>query len=54
MLDRREVGVFCGLEMSAKELVVAVEDRPAVQRFANTEAGHRLLVKTLTRGGGSA
>jgi transposase len=39
----------CGLEVSARELVVAREGQ-AVQRFANTEAGHGQLLKALTRG----
>lgn len=50
-MDKQEQGGFCGLEVSAKELVVAVQGRTTVQRFANTKAGHELLVKTLTRGG---
>src|SRR5579864_7844509 len=41
----------CGVEVSARELVVAVEGEGRVQRFANTEAGHRQLLSTLTRGG---
>lgn len=40
----------CGLEVSAQELVVA-EEIGAVQRYANTAAGHRKLTATLTRGG---
>lgn len=40
----------CGLEVSARELVVA-EEAKSVQRYANTAAGHRKLVETLTRGG---
>jgi hypothetical protein len=32
----------CGLEVSARELVVALEDQ-RVQRYANTAAGHRKL-----------
>jgi transposase len=40
----------CGLEVSARELVVALEDQ-RVQRYANTAAGHRKLQETLTRGG---
>jgi len=40
----------CGLEVSAQELVVA-EEIGAVQRYPNTEAGHRKLIATLTRGG---
>lgn len=41
---------MCGLEVSARELVVAMAGQ-AVQCFANTEAGHRQLLKALTRGG---
>jgi len=40
----------CGLEVSARELVVALEEQ-RVQRYANTAAGHRKLLETLTRGG---
>lgn len=42
--------VACGLEVSARELVVVVDGKKA-QRFANTLAGHRQLLATLTRGG---
>lgn len=44
----------CGLEVSARELVVAREGKQgAVEllRFANDTAGHGLLLRTLTRGG---
>lgn len=43
----------CGLEVSAGELVLARERKKAgarLQRFANTPAGHRGLLRTLTRG----
>jgi len=40
----------CGLEVSARELVVALGDQ-RVQRYANTAAGHGKLLETLTRGG---
>ena len=40
----------CGLEVSARELVVAMEGK-TVQRVANTAAGHRRLLATLTGGG---
>lgn len=40
----------CGLEVSARELVVA-QGTGTVQRYANTAPGHRKLVQTLTRGG---
>jgi len=46
-MDKWEV---CGLEVSARELVVAEGTKP-VQRYANTAAGHGKLVETLTRGG---
>jgi transposase len=50
-LDKLKLEVaMCGLEVSARELLVAIAGQ-AVQRFANTEAGHRQLLKTLTRGG---
>jgi transposase len=42
----------CGIEVSARELVVALESQPGkLRRFANTPAGHRALLHTLTRGG---
>jgi transposase len=40
-----------GLEVSAKELVVAREGKKGVRSFANTPAGHGELIQTLTRGG---
>jgi transposase len=46
-MDKIEV---CGLEVSARELVVAMEGK-TVQRVANTAAGHRGLLATFTRGG---
>ncbi len=42
----------CGIEVSARELVVAWERKKGgLRRFANTSAGHRALLHTLTRGG---
>jgi transposase len=42
----------CGIEVSARELVVALEGKKGgLRRFANTPAGHQVLVRTLTRGG---
>ena len=44
----------CGIEVSAKELVVALNGKKGeavVKRFANTEAGHQRLLHMLTRGG---
>lgn len=41
----------CGIEVSARELVVAVEGENKVRHFANTVAGHRALLLALTRGG---
>lgn len=43
----------CGVEVSARELVVARKGKPGlrVTRFANTAAGHGGLLRTLTRGG---
>jgi len=46
--------VFCGIEVSAQELVVAwtgKKGQPVMQRFANSAAGHRALSAALTRGG---
>lgn len=47
-MDKR---MACGIEVSAKELVVAVEGEDRARRFANTGAGHRALLRALTRGG---
>lgn len=44
----------CGIEVSARELVVAVpgkKEQVVVQRFANTVAGQQQLLQTLTCGG---
>ena len=41
----------CGVEVSARELMVAVEGEGQVRRFANDAEGHGLLLRTLTRGG---
>lgn len=49
-MDKSKIVETWGLEVSARELVVAGGGK-AVQRFANTAAGHGQLVKTLTRGG---
>lgn len=46
--------LVCGMEVSAQELVVAITGKKgevALQRFANTAAGHRALLGALTRGG---
>jgi transposase len=49
-MDKREM---CGIEVSARELVIALEggNGMRLRRFANTAAGHRALLHTLTRGG---
>lgn len=50
-MDKSEA---CGIEVSARELLVAMmgkDGRMCLQRFANTAAGHRGLLRTLTRGG---
>lgn len=50
-MDKREV---CGMEVSAKELVVALtgkNGKAVLRTFTNTAAGHRQLLDTLTRGG---
>lgn len=46
-------GQFCGVEVSARELVVArfAKNRVELKHFANTPAGHGGLLRTLTRGG---
>lgn len=44
----------CGMEVSAKELVVAVTGKKGeaeLRYFANTDAGQKALLATLTRGG---
>lgn len=43
----------CGVEVSARELVVARRGKTAIELkgFANTPAGHAALLRTLTRGG---
>ena len=44
----------CGVEVSAQELVVALSGKKGevlLRTFANTAAGHRQLLQTLTRGG---
>ena len=43
-MDKREP---CGLEISARELVVALhcEGKLRIQRFANSQAGHRGLFR---------
>jgi transposase len=44
----------CGIEVSAKELVVALSGKKGeavLRRFANTASGHRQLLHALTRGG---
>jgi len=43
----------CGVEVSAKELVVALTGKngeAVLHRFANTAVGHKQLLRTLTRG----
>ena len=54
-MDKMEVCVeACGIEVSAAELVVAwggEKKEVRVQGFANTAAGHKELLRALTRGG---
>jgi hypothetical protein len=43
-----------GVEVSARELVVALEDKKGgatLRRFANTAVGHQALLRMLTRKG---
>ena len=50
-MDKMEA---CGIEVSARELVVALEGKKGearLRRFANTPVGHGALLRTLTRGG---
>ena len=50
-MDKMDKWMACGMEVSAQELVVAVEGESGVRRFANTAAGHQALRRALTRGG---
>ncbi len=46
--------VACGMEVSAQELVLALlgkKGEAVLLRFVNTAAGHRQLLRALTRGG---
>jgi transposase len=43
--------VACGIEVSAKELVVAIEGERRLHCFANTPVGHKALLGALTRRG---
>jgi transposase len=50
-MDKMEA---CGIEVSARELVVALQGKKggtSLRRFANTPVGHRALLHALTRGG---
>jgi len=52
-MDKMQVEA-CGIEVSAKELVVALSGKKGeavLRRFANTPVGHRQLLQALTRGG---
>jgi transposase len=52
--SKPEVQVFAGIDVSARELSVAVrcgtEDREAVTTFGNNAAGHKALLAYLLRG----
>jgi len=51
-MDKMEA---CGIEVSARELVVALGDRRGgtrLRRFANSTVGHHALLKVLKRLGG--
>jgi transposase len=56
--SKPEVQVFAGIDVSARELSVAVrcgtEDREAVTTFRNNAAGHKALLAYLLRGNGRA
>jgi len=50
-MDKMEA---CGIEVGARELVVAMEGEAGGARlrgFANSAVGHRALLRTLTRRG---
>jgi transposase len=56
--SKSEVRVFAGIDVSARELSVAVrcgtEDREAVTTFGNNAGGHKALLAYLLRGNGRA
>jgi transposase len=56
--SKTEVQVFVGIDVSARELSVAVrggtEDREAVTTFGNNAGGHKALLAYLLRGNGRA
>lgn len=52
-MNKSEV-VCVGIDVSARELVVAIGGQESEQRFANTRQGHQALVNWLRRQGGSA
>jgi transposase len=55
-MPETEVDTFAGIDVSARELSVAVrrgkgEDKPAMAKFSNHPSGHKALIAHLLRGG---
>jgi len=49
-MDKRQaVGVCAGIDVSARELVVAIQGKAEVHTFANTQGGHQQLIDWLRR-----
>ena len=46
--------VFVGIDVSARELVVAKQGEPRIRTFANDRFGHRALIKNLAKKGRTA
>src|ERR1017187_8767733 len=56
MPEKTEVDTFAGIDVSARELSVALrrgkgEDKPAMAKFSNHPSGHKALIAHLLRGG---
>src|ERR1017187_7376638 len=56
MPEKTEVDTFAGIDVSARELSVALrrgkgEDKPAMAKFSNHPSGHKALITHLLRGG---
>src|ERR1035437_7608108 len=56
MPEKTEVDTFAGIDVSARELSVALrrgkgEEKPAMAKFSNHPSGHKALIAHLLRGG---
>src|ERR1017187_3495168 len=56
MPEKTEVDTFAGIDVSARELSVALrrgkgEDKPAMAKFSNHPSGHKALIANLLRAG---